>query len=1080
MKRLLLPALLLSVTASAATPGWLRNPAISPDGTTIAFTYKGDIFTVPVAGGKATQLTSNAAYDSRPVWTPDGKSVAFLSDRDGIDNLYIVNAKGGTPRRLTRGSVAKTPLGFANDSTLLFSANLMPGRKSAQAPFLPQTYSVNINRPEERPALFLSLPMLSADADRSGRLLYTDKKGYEDPLRKHERSSGTHDVWLFDNGSFRRLTDFNGHDNCPVWGEGDNYYYLSEADSILNVYSASLDGKTPVRLTSFDKHPVRSLSASDNGLLAFSHDGALYTLRPGGEPTPVSVEINADDYDTDLVKAFINAGADNIAVSPDGTQVAFTARGDLYVTDAKYKTTRRITDTPDQERSFSFGPDGRSIVYDSDRDGYWQLFIATIKNPDEKSFAYATEIEETPLYKCATSAMQPLFSPDGKKVAFLEDRNEIRVIDVASKAVNTALPQDFNYSYTDGDVTFTWGPDSRWLLTSYFGKGGWNNRDIALVSADGKQIIDLTESGYNESAPQWTLDGKALAYVTSKYGMKSHASWGNQSDVVLMALDGDAWDRFNYTEEEAELAEKAAAEKAESEKESKDGKSKKDKKSKKADKADKSAKEADAAKEFELDQRRLRTRRLTDVSGFIADYYLAPKGDALYYMAYANDGEYNLYKRDLRKDETSLLVPGLVGGITADKEGKNLFIITGSGIKKLNLDKGTPEAVEFSAPYDRQPSLERAYIYDHMVRQVNDKFHDPSLHGTDWEGYTAHYRTKLPEISNDRDFAELLSEVLGELNASHTGARAHTPYAGLSDSYLGAYFDENHDGEGLKVADIIAGGPLSTRSAGIAAGDIILSIDGEKIAPRAEYSQMLEGKAGRKVRLGIRKADGSEKNVYVRPIAGGTLSNLLYTRWVAHNEALVDSISGGTIAYVHVRGMEGSSFSNVYERLLGKYRNADAVVVDTRYNGGGWLHNDLAVLLNGKEYVRFTPRGRYIGSEPFSQWYKPSAMLVNEANYSDAHGSPFTYQTLGLGDVVGAPIPGTMTAVWWETQINPAIVFGIPQVTSASLEGVPMENTQLNPDVVIYNTPEQTEAGTDAQLEGAVRLLMQKVADSKQ
>ena len=172
--------------------------------------------------------------------------------------------------------------------------------------------------------------------------------------------------------------------------------------------------------------------------------------------------------------------------------------------------------------------------------------------------------------------------------------------------------------------------------------------------------------------------------------------------------------------------------------------------------------------------------------------------------------------------------------------------------------------------------------------------------------------------------------------------------------------------------------------------------------------------------------------------------------------------------------MDGESFQTVYDRILGKYRNCDAIVVDTRYNGGGWLHNDLAVLLSGKEYVKFKPRGREIGHEPFAQWTKPSVMLVNESNYSDAHGSPFTYKTLGIGEVVGAPIPGTMTAVWWETQIDPTIVFGIPQVTNVSMDGTVLENTQLNPDILIYNRQADIERGVDAQLEGAVRHLMEK------
>lgn len=224
------------------------------------------------------------------------------------------------------------------------------------------------------------------------------------------------------------------------------------------------------------------------------------------------------------------------------------------------------------------------------------------------------------------------------------------------------------------------------------------------------------------------------------------------------------------------------------------------------------------------------------------------------------------------------------------------------------------------------------------------------------------------------------------------------------------------------------------------------------------------------MRLTVNRS-GKTSEIEVRPISASTLNDLLYRRWIDRNRAIVDSVSGGKIAYVHVKGMDSDSYRTVYQDLLGKYRNRDAVVVDTRFNGGGWLHNDLMILLSGKEYVRYTPRGRYIGSEPWSQWNKPSVMLVNEGNYSDAHGTPVAYQTLGIGKVVGAPVPGTMTAVWWETQIDPYLIFGIPQVTN-TVNGKAMENTQLNPDILIYNEPSRQLAGEDTQLIEAVKALM--------
>lgn len=1081
MKKALCLSLGLSLASAAMatdSPLWLRDAAISPDGTKVAFTFKGDIFTVATSGGEARQITSSSAYDSSPLWTPDGSRIVFRSNREGSDDIFVVSANGGTARRITTSSGTETPIAFLPGGELLFTTAGMPGRTSAQAPFGTQTYSVDINKANARPKLYLSLPMGAATVSADGKMIYQDRKGYENIWRKHERSSSTADLWLVDNGKFTQLTDFIGHDMNPVWSaDGNRYYYLSELNNnVLNVYEGCIDGSSrPKQLTNYTVHPVRSLSASANGILAYSQDGELYTLRPGAEPQKINVTITIDDYNSDLIKSFRNSGATNMSVNKDATEVAFVVRGDVYVTSVKYPTTKRITNTPDQERCISFSPDGRSIVYDTERNGLWQLCLAKIKNKDEKEFAYATEIVEDPLYKCSTSAQQPEFSPDGKKVAFLENRTTLRVIDIDTRNVTTALDGKYNYSYTDGDISFEWSPDSNWLIINYIGVGGWNNTDIALVKADGAEVIDLTESGHSDSNPRWALDGKAITYSTGRYGMKSQGSWGNQEDVMLMVLDSDAWDNFNLSEEEQAIKEKEESdkEKADEDKDKKDKKSKKKKdgKSKKGSNADKSK------VDFDLANRHYRMYRLTPMSSFLGDYYLDKKGNKFYYVSVGSDGEANLMCRDLKKGDISVFAPGVSGGILPDDKGENLFVLSGNGMCKISLADGKKDNIEFDAPYNRHPSLERAYIYNHMLHQVKNKFYDEKLHGVDWDSIGNHYRRFLPYINNNRDFAILMSEVLGELNASHTGASAPSGWTNMPTASLGAYFNEAYTGPGLEVAEVLHRGPLDKKKVNIKPGDIIMTIDGDSILAGKDYLPLLEGKSGKKVLLTVKRAGSTkEETVEVKPI--GSDRNLLYERWVEHNEKMVDSLSNGTIGYIHISGMDTPSFTKAYDRLLGKYRNCDAVVVDTRYNGGGWLHNDIALLLGGKEYVRYVPRGQYVGSDPYSQWTKPSVMLVNESNYSDAHGTPFAYQTLGIGDVVGAPVPGTMTAVWWETQIDPSLVFGIPQVTSMDMNGNVLENKQLTPDVIIYNKPDEILQGKDAQLEGAVNHLLNKVKNS--
>ena len=404
-----------------------------------------------------------------------------------------------------------------------------------------------------------------------------------------------------------------------------------------------------------------------------------------------------------------------------------------------------------------------------------------------------------------------------------------------------------------------------------------------------------------------------------------------------------------------------------------------------------------------------------------------------------------------------------------DKDGKNVYLC-GNGIKKVDLGSGSTKNIDFEAWFNMKPYDERQYLFDHIWRQVKDKFYDVNLHGVDWEAKRKTYERFLPYINNNFDFAEMLSEMLGELNASHTGCRYYASGASLRTASLGLFLDEKWDGDGLKVKEVIKRGPFAVKKTGVKAGDIIESIDGVKINAGDDYNALLDGKAGKPVRIGVK---GKKEDIVIKPISYGELDELLYKRWVDRNRAFVDSISGGRVAYVHVKAMDSESFRKVYEELLSENnRTRDAVVVDERHNGGGWLHDDLCTLLSGKEYQQFVPRNKYIGSDPYNKWTKPSCVLICEDDYSNGHGFPWVYKELGIGKLIGAPVAGTMTAVWWERLMDSSLVFGIPQVGCRDMRGVYGENTTLHPDIEVYNTPEDYINGYDRQLERAVREMM--------
>jgi Tol biopolymer transport system component/C-terminal processing protease CtpA/Prc len=1054
---------LCNILIANAQPNWLRYSAISPDGKTVVFTYKGDLYRVPSNGGTAIPLTLHEAHDFMPVWSNDGKQIAFASDRFGNFDIFVIPAEGGEAKRLTYYSTPEYPYAFSNDNkSVIFGSTGLDAASNRNYPTnsQPELYQVSVNG--GRVEQLLTTAAEDVKLSKNGQyMLYHDKKGGETQWRKHHVSSITRDIWIYDfkTGKHRKITSFEGEDRTPVFTDNDKaFFYLSEESGSFNVHKMSVDGGRSTQVSSFKKHPVRFLSMANNGTLCYSYDGELYTQQANAKPEKINIQISADAKSNNERVVPVNGGARELAVSPNGKEVAYIFRGEVFVSAVEGGTTKRITNTPEQERSVSFSPDGKYLLYASERGNSWKIYQTEIVRKEEPYFYAATLIKETALVTNDKENYQPAYSPDGKEIAFIENHATLKVLNLASKQTRTILTDKELVNWGDNAQHFEWSPDGKWFAFSYAVEEA-SNSEIGLISSDGKgKITNLTENGFNDGSPKWAMGGKMLLYETDRDGLRAKAnSGGSQSDIYALFMNQESWDNFRLSKEEYALIKEQ------------------DEKIAKADTGKNKIKK-DSIVNVELDGIVYRKQKLTINSSDLADALVSKDGETLYYLSKFEKG-LNLWSTNTRTKETKILVPlnANSGSIEWDKDQKNIFLLSDGSISKIDVTSGKKDAVAMNGEMLLDIAAERRFMFEHVWRRTKTTFYTASFHGVDWDSYKPDYERHLADIGDNYEFAELLSELLGELNVSHCWSTYnYSNPNGDATASLGAFYKQNYNGNGIQIEELIKEGPLDKAGLNVKAGMIIESIDGEMITPDKDLAQYLNRKAGKNILITI--ADGNTKrDIIVKPVGLNEESRLLYKRFVRKNQEEVDRLSNGQLGYVHIPGMDDGSYRVVYEDIMGKYATRKGIVIDTRFNGGGDLVSDLAAFLTGKVFMVNATDHRTFSYEPTFRWTKPSIALVNEANYSDGHCFSYGYQNLQIGKLVGMPVPGTCTWAGWEQLQDASIRWGVPPVGVKNMKGRYLENSPTEPDIKVMNEFEIMSKGKDQQLEAAINALLKEL-----
>jgi Tol biopolymer transport system component/C-terminal processing protease CtpA/Prc len=1086
----------LASNAVAALP-YFSDPAISPDRSEIAFVSGGDIWTVPASGGEARLLVSHPATESRPVYSPDGRRLAFTSTRTGNGDIYVLTFDTGDLRRVTFDDQFELLDGWSRDGRWLYFTTASREVNNGMNDIL--RVSSDGGTPMPVSADRYTNEFFSSVSPDNSAIAFTARGTSSGQWWRKGRSHlDEAEVWVLHNvdrnataEAYERVTEGGAKEMWPVWGaDGRTIYYVSDRGGAQNIWKRA-PGQPARQVTKFTDGRVLWANASYDGkAIVFERDFRVWKLDTSNERAgEVQITRRGAPAGPAVDHLRLTDQIQDFALSPDGKKIAFVVHGEVFAASSTDGgDAQRLTYSASAESQLNWSPDSRRVAYVSDRDGATHVF----------QYDFASNAE-TQLTNEAQSDASPRYSPDGKLVAFEREARELRVLNLSTKEQRAVATGEFDRPPIIGDRPFTWSPDSKWLAFVPFEARGFRN--VHLARADGaaqgagQPVSFLANTGVNTVS--WSPDGTFILLDTSQRTESGQLARVDLIPRTPRFREDQFRDLFreetprtvtpNQRDEQRERTQQPppSTQPAPAQSPAPGSAPQPNNTTTDAAKTDDQKK---ATKNVEVVFDGIRRRLSLLPTGLDVNYHaISPDGKWVALIAFVA-GQENLYVYSL--DELAR-EPAVAKQLTSTPGGKGLAQFSPDGKEVYFLDQGRLAAVSLegrvrpiavAAEMDVDFSKEKMEVFNEAWSWLRDQFYDATFHGVDWNRVHADYEPRVAGARTPDEVRRLLQLMVGELNASHSGVSApFTAGTGAATGRLGVRFDrEEYERNGrLRINEIVPLGPADLVRA-IKVGDYILAVDGKQIDARTNLDEQLSYKISRRVVLSVASsADGADRrDVAVRPVNTATEKALLYRKWVEDNRAYVERVSGGRLGYVHMFDMGAAALAQLYVDLDAQNHQRDGVVIDVRNNNGGFVNVYAIDVLARRGYLTMTQRGQQpaparteLGQRALEL---PTILVTNQHSLSDAEDFTEGYRTLKLGKVVGEPTAGWIIFTWNQTMIDGSTV-RLPRARITDNRGENMEGHPRPVDVPVTRPIGETLAGRDSQLDAAVRELLQQL-----